>query len=166
MSDPHGAGLLCWDSGDNDLLDGNLPCHAKHKGNLEEAPICDSASSNDATSSPKSHTTSPVSLASPAQDNGVEEIPFWASDPPLVAFLHFPMGTQKSYAFVGYLFTQNSPNRLSHPRCKGPAVVVLPRTKNNVLEGKSNDLHLVQLVDVPPTSLSFQIVDAVPSGSN
>ena len=27
-----------------------------------------------------------------------------------------------------------------------------------------NDLHLVGHVDAPPTGLSFQIVDAVPSG--
>ena len=83
-------------SGNKDYSDGNLLLCAKWKGILEEVPIYDSASSNDAISSLKLWTTSPVSPASTAQDNGVEEIPFWALDPPLVAFLYFPMGSQKS----------------------------------------------------------------------
>ena len=34
------------------------------------------------------------------------------------------------------------------------------------LKANPNDLHLVGPVDVAPTGLSLQIVDAVPSGSN
>ena len=54
------AGLLCQCSGDKDHSDGDLPCHIKWKSVLEEAPIYDTASSNDATLSLKSWTKSPV----------------------------------------------------------------------------------------------------------
>ena len=32
------------------------------------------------------------------------------------------------------------------------------------LKANPNNLHLVRPVDAPPTGLSFQVVDAVPSG--
>ena len=72
-----------------------------------------SVSFNDATSSLKSWTTSPVLPASLARDDRGWEIPFWASAPPLVVYLHFPMGAMKSYAFVISLFAQNSLDNLS-----------------------------------------------------
>ena len=52
------------------------------KGILEEAPICDILSSNKSTSSLRLWTASPVSLAAVLWDEGVREVPFWASSPP------------------------------------------------------------------------------------
>ena len=47
------AGLLCQCPGDRDHSGSDLLHHVKWKGILEDVPICDSAFSNDATSSLK-----------------------------------------------------------------------------------------------------------------
>ena len=94
-----GAGLLCWYSGDKDHLDGDLPHHTKQKGILEEAPICDSASSNDATSPLKSWTTSPVSPTSSTWDDGGEHT-LLSIGSPFGSVLMLPHGITKSEAFV------------------------------------------------------------------
>ena len=73
------------------------------------------------------------------QDDRVGEMPFWAFALPLLAFLCFPMGAQKSFAFVSSLFTQNSLDKSKcHHRCKGLTTLVFQQLKtNNVLEGQS-----------------------------
>ena len=84
------AGWSCWCSGIRDHLEGNWVDCINLKGVLEEAPICNILSSNESISSLRLWATSPVSLASPLWDEGVEEAPFWAASPPQVDFYAFP----------------------------------------------------------------------------
>ena len=93
---PSYSGWSCQHSGDTDHLDGNRLDCMNLKDILNGVPIFDSPSSNKATSL-RTWTTSP---ASPPWGNGVGEAPFWASAPPLAAFLCFPMWRQESYSRV------------------------------------------------------------------